>query len=159
MSTEQRPGVTIIGAEEYPSVLDSHAAAEFVGAMKSSETAQRGKQVIALRQGVIGDAVQGYIKTLEAAAKARDTQGVYEQAHEIRGLAATAGLEAAGRIADGLCKYVDTASRLNLEIDAVVIGLHIDAISRAATAKDDTTRLGKSVANELNTLVQRRLAR
>ena len=159
MSSDNKSNVMIIGTNEYPAMLEGKVAADFLASMKANETAQRGRQVIELRKDVIGDAVQSYIRALELAAAKFDTQTVYGQAHEIRGLAATAGLEAAGRIADGLCKYIDTASRLGVTIDPTVINLHIDAINRAANAKDDATRLGRQVAAELSALATHKLGR
>jgi methylmalonyl-CoA mutase N-terminal domain/subunit len=159
MSNDNKSNVVIIGTNEYPAMAEGKVAADFLAAMKASETAQRGRQVIELRKDVITDAVRGYILALEKAALKFDTQAVYEQAHEIRGLAATVGLEASGRIADGLCKYIDTASRLGVTIDPAVINLHVGAINRAANAKDDATRLGRQVAAELSALVTHKLAR
>jgi chemotaxis protein histidine kinase CheA len=159
MSNDNKSSVLIIGTDEYPAMLEGKSAADFLAAMKASETAQRGKQVIELRKDVITDAVNSYIGALEYAAVKFDTKAVYAQAHEIRGLAATVGLEASGRIADGLCKYIDTASRLGVTIDTAIISLHIDAINRAANAEDDATRLGRQVANELTALVTHKLTR
>ena len=50
-----------------------------------------------------------YVDELETAPG--DMTLVFEKAHEIRGFAETAGLVATGRIADGLCRYIDEMER------------------------------------------------
>jgi hypothetical protein len=79
------------------------------------------------------------------------------QAHEIRGLAANAGLEAVGRLADGLYKYIDMAMRLEAALDADVISLHINAIARASSTADEAKAYGERVARELSALVDHKL--
>jgi chemotaxis protein histidine kinase CheA len=95
---------------------------------------------------------------LEAAAEQADIGAIFEQAHEIRGLAGNAGLAATGRIANGLCRYLDAVGRANLGAERSLVTLHLEAIARAAHADDEATRLGDTVANELANLVERKLA-
>lgn len=102
--------------------------------------------------------VLGYIDRVEAAARADDFAGIYDHAHEIRGLAGNAGLAATARIANGLCRYLDTLERIARAPEGTVIALHLDAIARAAHAEDEATRLGDAVANELAQLVDKKLA-
>jgi hypothetical protein len=79
------------------------------------------------------------------------------QAHEIRGLAANAGLEAVGRLADGLYKYIDMVVRLEATLDPDVISLHINAIARASSTADEAKAYGESVAKELGVLVDHKI--
>ncbi len=95
---------------------------------------------------------------MEAAARSADLVTIFEQAHEIRGLAGNAGLVATGRIANGLCKYLDAIERAEYASDRELVVLHLEAIARAARAEDEATRLGDAVANELAALVDRKLA-
>ncbi len=82
---------------------------------------------------------------------------IYEQAHEIRGLAETTGLKATGRIAQGLCNYLEALSFGDGKPENAVVALHVDAISRASRSHDEAMRLGEEVANELAALVQRKI--
>ena len=95
---------------------------------------------------------------MEVAARAADWTSVYDTTHEIRGLAGTAGLIATGRIANGLCHYLDAIAELGLKPDGAIASLHLDAIVRSARTEDDTARHGDAVAQELSALVARKLA-
>ena len=101
--------------------------------------------------------MRGYIEALEKAIKGNDIKTMIEQAHEIRGLAANAGLEAVGRLADGLYKYIDTTLRLQAPVDPQVIVLHINAIARASTTASEAKAYGERVATELSALVAHKL--
>ncbi len=87
-----------------------------------------------------------------------DVAAMFEQAHEIRGLAGNAGLSATGRIANVLCTYLDATRRMDVAPDRTLVALHLESIARAAHAEDEATRLGDTVANELAALVERKLA-
>jgi len=90
----------------------------------------------------------------------RDSIGlaaVFAIAHEIRGFAGTAGLAGTGRIADGLCHYLEEVERAGASPDPVLTSLHITAIARAARAEDEASRTSEIVAAELSELVSRRL--
>lgn len=146
-----------IAVGEYPAMMTPAETAAFLSTVRNPETARRANRVVAAQVGAIGDAVLEYIKRLEAAVAASNAAQIGQVAHEIRGLAATAGMEASGRIADGLYKYLDAVARAGLIADPTVVNLHSSAIARAARATDDATRLGGKVAAELATLAAHKL--
>jgi chemotaxis protein histidine kinase CheA len=148
---------TFIAVDQYPAMLTGTGAANFLSKLKSSETAQRAARIIELRRNELCDAVLDYIKRLENAAATADLPDIFGQAHEIRGLAGTAGMEAAGRIADGLCKYLDASKNQQSAIDPAVIALHVDAIVRASSSAEEAGKFGSRVAIELGALVARKL--
>jgi len=146
-----------IAVDQYPPMLTADAAAQFVKTLSSNETATRAARMIELRRDQLCDAVLDYIKQLESAAATSDLRDVFSQAHEIRGLAATAGMEAAGRIADGLCRYLDASDEQKTAVDPAVVALHVDAIVRASSSADEAGKFGDRVAVELGALVTRKL--
>src|SRR5690242_18424781 len=147
----------IVPVTEYPAMLDEKAAAEFVRVMASKDTSKRMNTTIDQRRGEISGAVRRYIEELSAAATAGDLKSVFDRAHDIRGLAGTGGLDAAGKIADGLCKYIDAIERLGATAETPVIALHIDAIARAASTSAEAQKHGPQVAAELGALVEHKL--
>ena len=146
-----------IGADAYPAVMRRVDAQAFVKWMKSEECHSRAARVIAGRKSELCEAVRQAVARLDSAARAGDMDAVYAEAHEIRGVAHTGGLPASGRIADGLCLYLDAVARADLPVDGGIVGLHVGAIARAAHAEDEATRLGSEVADELSALVKRKL--
>ena len=98
----------------------------------------------------LADAVRAIIGRLEPAAALPQ---LYENAHEIRGLAGNAGLAATARIASGLCRYLDTVVGAP---EPPVLQLHIAALAR--TASDGDNFFGAAVAHELAELVSKKLA-
>lgn len=158
MTAAERPSrAVLIGADQYPAVLAGEDAAKFLRKLASPETAQRAARIIELRRDELCDTVLDYIRQLESAATTRNLSDIFRQAHEIRGLAATAGMDAAGRIADGLCQYLDASGERQSETDPAVIALHVDAIVRASTSSGEARKFGGRVAVELGALVARRL--
>lgn len=153
----QPSDAVLIGTDQYPPVLAKHEAANFLRKLASPETAQRAVRIIELRRNELCDTVLAYIRQLESAATTNDLSDMFQQAHEIRGLAGTAGMDAVGRIADGLCQYLDASSDHQAETDPAVIALHVDAIVRASTSGDEARKFGGRVAVELGALVARRL--
>jgi len=149
---------SITPPSDYPALLDETAAAEFLRAIGSAEVTQRAARAVDVRRGELGAAVKSYVTALSGAAQRGDCKKVFALAHEIRGIAGTAGLEAAGRIADGLCRYIDAAQRFDATIETSILAIHIDAIASAATANSDSAALGNRVASELGELVSRKLA-
>ena len=129
----------------------------FLRMLKSPEIATRMGQIVAARRYQLCDAVRAGATRLEAAAREGDFDSVYAEAHEIRGIAQTGGLDASGRIADRLCLYLDAVGREARPVDGGIVGLHVGAIARAARAEDEATRLGSEVAEELGDLVARKL--
>ena len=152
------PGqATKIQPGAYP-VFSSTDAMQLMRALRDPEVAAEAARVISDKAEELRGEVLTYIDKVEAAVRAFDPVAIYEQAHEIRGLAGNAGLIATGRIANGLCRYLDALAVAGLQPEQSVVALHLDAISRAAHAEDEATRLGDAVANELASLVDRKLA-
>jgi Hpt domain len=147
----------IVAAKDYPAMLDEKAATEFLRMMARSDTAKRMNNAVEVRRGEISGAVRGYVQQLAVAASGGDLKTLFKLAHEIRGLAGTGGLEATGKIADGLCKYIDTASQLDATPESSIIALHIDAIARASSKNAEAKTYGERVATELGMLVARKL--
>ena len=158
MTATAAPGeAVLIAPDEYPALLTGHGTAQFLNKLASPETAKHAARMIALRRDELCDAVLNYIRQLESAAETADLPDVYDQAHEIRGLAGTAGMGAAGRIADGLCRYLDVSREQKSVVDPAVIALHVDAIVRASSSAEDAEKFGGRVAVELGALVARKL--
>ena len=132
--------------------------ADFLRAAADPEIAQRAERVIASKSHELCSAVDSYATKLETALAAGDMPALFDEAHEIRGLAETAGLVAAGRIANGLCCYLDEAKRRGIAADKSLLTFYVEAIARATRATDDATRLGDTVAIELAALASRRLS-
>jgi hypothetical protein len=126
--------------------------------LRSPETLARAGRIIALKNAELRGAVLLLIAQMEDAVRAQDWPAVYDATHEIRGMAGTADLGATGRIANGLCHYLDAMTRLGHTPEAAVASLHLDAVLRSARTKDDTARHGDAVAQQLAELVARKLA-
>jgi hypothetical protein len=151
------PSARIIAPDAYPQMVARAAAASFARRLRSSESAAKGAQAVTAKMAGLRTAIHDYVAALETAGRAGDHGAVLHAAHEIRGFAENAGLAAAGRIADGLGRYLGELQRSGAEADAAIVDLHIGAITRAAHAKDEATRMGEEVASELAALVARRL--
>jgi HPt (histidine-containing phosphotransfer) domain-containing protein len=147
-----------IDAKNYPAMLRPVDVAQFVALLKSENAAKRAGRAVMARTSQLKDAVLEYVVSLERAAQFSDWSETYLHAHEIRGLAETVGLVAAGRIANQLCHYLDTVTRRGQTPERMVVMLHVDAVSRAARAKDEATRLGDEVVNELEALASYKLS-
>jgi hypothetical protein len=141
----------------YP-VFSRKAASRLLHALRDPEVVATAARVIADKAEDLRIAVLAHVDRIADAACAADPAATYEQAHEIRGLAGNAGLLATGRIANGLCKYLDALGRAGRRPDRELVALHLEAIARAARAEDEATRLGDTVANELAALVDKKLA-
>jgi chemotaxis protein histidine kinase CheA len=152
----QQP-VRVISPDAYPRLVPKAAAALLARMIKSDETTKKAMRIIAMKAESLRAAVLDYVDRLCDAGKDHDFTAIYEQAHEIRGLAETAGLRATGRIADGLCQYLDAVTRAGADADPSVVHLHLGAILRAAKAGSDS-QLGDVVTGELRALVERKLA-
>jgi len=139
-------------------VFSRKTASRLLHALRDPEVVAAAARVVADKAEDLRIAVLTHVDRIAEAARACDLVAIFEQAHEIRGLAGNAGLLATGRIANGLCKYLDAISRAGLRPDQELVALHLEAIVRAAHAEDEATRLGEEVANELAVLVDRKLA-
>ena len=149
-ATKIPPGV-------YP-VFAPKDAARLLRALHDPQIIAEAALVIVSKAEELRAAVLSHVERMMAAARLSNHGEVYEQAHEIRGLAGCAGLAATGRIANTLCRYLDALGRAGVEPEQSVVVLHLDAIARAAHAEDEATKLGDTVANELAALVDRKLA-
>ena len=136
----------------YPA-LPRKVALQLLEAMQDPEIIAAAARVIADKAEEMRGAVLGHVESLEQAARAADQARIFEQAHEIRGLAGNAGL-----IANNLCKYLDALDQAGRQPYQELVALHLEAIGRAAHAEDEATRLGDVVANELAHLVDKKLA-
>lgn len=145
--------VEIIPADTYPQMLPRRDAAQFLNALKSKHVKDRVGHVINAGKHTLSDAVRLASDRLEKLARKGDMEAILAEAYEIRSMAETAGLTASGRIAGGLCLYLNAVARAKTPADPKVVSLHVDAIARAARARDEATRLGTEVASELRTLV------
>ncbi len=141
----------------YP-IMPVAAAMQLARALRDKGVAQEATQVLASTAESIKTSVLDNIERMEKAAHTDDFAGVYHESHEIRGLAGNGGLAAAARIANELCRYLDAFFEQHRNPEKHVVRLHIGAISRAARAEDDATRLGGTVAKELAQLVDKKLA-
>jgi hypothetical protein len=147
----------LIPAADYPALLPP---ARRLGAMRllaSDELRDKAEVVISMNQAELLGAVLEDVERLGPAARAKDWATMFQLAHEIRGLAATAGLGVTGHIANGLCRYLDTLARWGVEADVGVASLHLDAIVRSARTEDDAARHGATVVDQLASLVNRKL--
>jgi hypothetical protein len=145
-----------IAPDAYPQPVSRSEAVKISRALKSSDALERGARVIQQSGHILRMGVHDYVRALEQAAG--DFATVFDKAHEIRGFAETAGLRATGRIADGLCRYLEEAAKLGVAADSAVVALHVSAIVRAAHAKDEASRMSDVVARELSALAAHKLA-
>lgn len=104
------------------------------------------------------DRLQAHIGRMQAAIAAGDFARIYDEAHEVRGLAGNAGLTASAEIAAILCRYLDALVRADVTPEPAVVQLHLEAVVRAAQTEDEATRLGSTVARVLATLVDKKIA-
>ncbi len=148
----------LIQPGSYPTLAMKGEAAMLLHVLKSDDALENAAKVIARKTEELKGAVLLYVDRLEDAASAGNNIGIYEEAHEIRGLAETAGLVATGRIANTLCRYLDAHAQAGAAPERGIVLLQLDALTRAAHAKDDATRLGDVVAAELQALVDSRIA-
>jgi hypothetical protein len=147
-------GAEMIAANAYPAVMPKGEAAQFIANLKNEETGKRAEQTIAASRNVMRDAVEGYVRALDAASRTHDANAMFAQAHEIRGLAETAGLGVAGRMANGLCLYFDALD--GKAPDGDTVRLHVEAIQRVVSGEGDGA-IANVVAEELTSLVIRKL--
>ena len=145
----------IIPVSSYPQLVNNADAASIARALRGLPVIERGNQVIEQQSEMLCAAVLELADQLEQAGK--DIDAVLLAAHEIRGLAGSAGLTAAGRIADGLCRYCDEIDRLGLAPDRAIVDLHVGAILRASRIPAERGAVGDAVAKELAALVSHKL--
>ena len=158
MTADKAASFEVVPAESYPPLLSPIQRRQAMAKLRSAETLAKASRILAARAAELRDAVLELVAQFEEAMAAGDWPLVYSATHEIRGLAATAGLAATGRIANVFCHYLDSMTQLGLEPEAAVAKLHLDAVVRSARTEDDTARHGELVAQELSALVARKLA-
>jgi hypothetical protein len=146
----------VIPPDAYPRLASKTAAAGMSRALRSAVTAVKAARIIEGHGASLREAVKGYVAELESAGS--DYGLVSDMAHEIRGLAETAGMPGTGRIADGLCRYFDDSRQGGLAPDAAVVALHVSAIGRAARDPNPLSQMSDAVARELRVLAQHSLA-
>ena len=146
----------IIPPDSYPQMMSKSDAIRISRALRAPNAIQKGNRAVEDASPILRQGVRDHVQALEAAAG--DLPLTYEKAHQIRGFAETAGLAAAGRIADGLCAYLDEMGMLAAAPDPDVIAVHVSAIARAAFAEDEAIRMGDVVAMELAVLVDLKLS-
>jgi chemotaxis protein histidine kinase CheA len=139
-------------------MLTPQAARSALVYLRSSEAVSCAARAIAMKGAEMRGAVLALVGVLETAVEAQIWPEIFHSAHEIRGLAATAGLAATGRMANSLCRYMDALHVAGVVPDATVVGLHAEAIARSARTEDEAARHGDKVASELSALVARRLS-
>lgn len=154
---QEQPAVKIL-PDAYPTISGT-AAAHLSRALRDPRVVALATRRIESHAGELRPVVLGYIACMEEAAGRHDLQTVFEQAHEVRCMAGIAGLAASGRIANVLCGYLDAVGRAGRKPETSLIALHLEAIGRAAHAKDEATRLGDAVARELAHLVEKKLTK
>jgi hypothetical protein len=145
----------IIPPAAYPQMVERSHATDMVRMLRSPAAIARGVQAIKEIAQDLRLAVRHDVRALEQAFG--DKEAISERAHEIRGLSHSAELPAAGRIADGLCRYLEEMDKLTAPADDAVIALHVSAILRAAFAEEETPAMSGAVADELALLVRHKL--
>jgi len=147
----------IIPVEAYPAMVRKSMASKAVFELRSERLKQHASEILSTSGETMRVAVLQCVELMEDAGKAGDMEAVFAAAHEIRGMAATAGMAPVGAIANGLCRYLDAAIQGRFPVDAPLVSLHLDAIVRAAKSTDEATALGNVVAGELAQLAQKKL--
>ena len=156
MKNARKQQAQIITPDAYPRMLSKPNAARAIETLRSAQTAEKAQAAMQAQIPAMRAAILQYVKELESAQG--DMARVFEKAHDIRGFAETAGLITTGRIADILCRYMDDMERIKKPLDPVLVALNVSAIGRAARAEDGNVAMGDAVAQELATLVAKRLA-
>ena len=163
MSIPQRPPAPPKGESvtiepgRYP-VFSSTVVMGLNRALRDPETAAKAQEAVASATQPMRESVLQYIARIEEAARAEDFARIYQESHEIRGLAGNANLAATARIANELCRYLDAYQQAGCTPERPVIRLHLEAISRSVSSEECASELGDTVANELAQLVAKKLA-
>lgn len=147
----------IIPVESYPAMMRKSLASKAVFELRSDRLKQHAGEILSTSGEALRTAVLQCVGQMEDAGKSGDMETVFAQAHEIRGMAATAGMALVGQIANGLCRYLDACEQGRLKVDRPLVALHMDAIIRAARSQDEANKLGSVVANELAQLAAKKL--
>jgi hypothetical protein len=146
----------VIPPEAYPQMLTRREAAKFSQVLRSKVAEIKAHKILEDSADTLRGAVLVYVEELEAAGQ--DRAMISDRAHEIKGIADTAGLPATARIAEGLCRYLEESDKLGAAPEPALIALHVSAIGRATRDKDAGNRTSGAVAQELAALSARKLA-
>ncbi len=94
-------------------------------------------QILSANAAIMRNAVLRCMNILERASDKDDLRVIYQQAHEIRGMAGHADFGPIGHIADSLCRYIDTAEQEGRDPRGALVRQHVEAIWRAALLGKD----------------------
>src|SRR6202012_1179075 len=109
----------------YPQMLEKGGAARALKVLRSAQTAMKAAVAMEACVAPMRAAVLQYVGEMEKSAA--DMAMIFDIAHEIRGLAETAGMITMGRISDLLCHYMDETKRMGRGPDATIVALHVSA--------------------------------
>jgi hypothetical protein len=140
----------------YPQMLPPEQAAELSQRLRSPASLLQSVRILEEAATSLRDALLAQVAGLEEAGN--DPIRISEWAHEIKGLADMAGLPAAGRIAEGLCRYLEQSQLAGLAPDGAVLALHVSAIGRAAREPGLDPRMGETMTSALAALAAHKLA-
>jgi HPt (histidine-containing phosphotransfer) domain-containing protein len=140
----------------YPQMLTPEQATELSQRLRSPASLLQAARILEEAATPLREALLAQVAGLEEAAN--DPGRICAAAHEIKGLAAMAGLPAAGRIAGGLCHYLEQCELAGRAPDAAVLALHVSAIARTARDAGLDAPMGEKVISELAALAAHKLA-
>jgi len=156
MPNSRKPSAQMIAPDAYPQMIGRKDAERALKALRSDQVLEKAQAAMEACVPPMRAALLDYIDALEKAGN--DYALVYETVHEIRGFAETAGLPVTGRLAESLCRYLDTMERNSKPQDGTIAALHVAAIIRTARAGEGEGQMGDLVVDELTALVTRKLA-
>jgi hypothetical protein len=156
MAEMAKKSAQLIQPDGYPQMMNRQDAAHAMRVLRSAQTSVKAQVMMESFMPDARAGVMAQVAALEAAAG--DIAGMSLAAHEIRGLAEPAGLRAAGRITDVLCRYLDEAQAQGRAADKAVVQLHVSAILRATYAEDEGRANCDAIVSQLSQLVARKLA-
>jgi hypothetical protein len=140
----------------YPQPLAPEQAARLSQRLRSPAALLQAEYILAEAAIPLRDELLAHVAGLEAAGA--DAARISEHAHDIKSIAAMAGLPAAARIAAGLCRYLEESGLAGVAPDAAVLGLHVAAIARTARQAGLDPNVSETVIAELAALAAHALA-
>jgi hypothetical protein len=156
MPNSRKPSAQMIAPDAYPQMIGRKDAERALTLLRSDQLLEKAQAGIDACVPPLRAALLDYVDALEKAEG--DQTHIYDTVHEIRGFAETAGLPVTGRLAESLCRYLDTMERNGKAQDGTIAALHVAAIIRTARAGEGEGQMGDLVVDELTALVTRRLA-
>jgi len=146
----------MISPDAYPQMVNKGQAKLLSQSLRSAITEVKANRVIEDSAEGLREAVLAYVEELEHAGV--NMALVSDKAHEIKGVADTAGLPATARIAEGLCRYLEESEVLKAAPDTTVVALYVSAVGRSTRNTGSETQASSTVANELAALAARKLS-